>query len=76
MVLDPLQTENVPEIPVGATEGVATVMLTVVPGVCVLHGAGSILLTQYTVEAVGATVMETVVPEMIFEPTVQPVPHW
>ena len=76
-MLAPLQLVVTPEIEVGATDGVATVMLTVVPGVCVLQGAGSILLTQYTVEVVGATVIVAAVcPEMVFEPTVQPVPHW
>ena len=59
-----------PEMPVGAVESALTVMDTVGPPVWVLHGAGSILLTQYTVELVGFTVIETVFPLMGFEPTV------
>ena len=68
--------DELAEIPVGAVAGVVTEIVVVVPPVFPEQGDDCVLLTQYVVVDVGETVMEDPVPEITFDPTLEPVPHW
>ena len=63
-------------IPVGAVDAGVTLIVKVTPPVFPEHGEDRVLLTQYVVLEVGETLIEDPVPEMTFEPKVDPVPHW
>lgn len=63
-------------IEVGAVANVVTVTVRVCEPVVVLHGALSILLTQYVVVVVGETVIEAPVWPAITLFGAAPVPHW
>ena len=63
------------EMLVGAVGAAVTVIDVVTPPVFPEQGEDCVLLTQYVVFAVGETVMEEPVPEIVFDPTEEPVPH-